>query len=193
MSKAPSIFLLAFLVQAPMHVNSDVLNLPPYKITEPRLYLTAKEAYELKKNDANNVLFVDARTRAEVEFVGMPDIIDVNIPYAFNDLKEWDNQKKRFKKKLNRNFSSALDASLKKAGLNKESKIIIMCRSGRRSALAVNLIYKFGYKNVYSVIDGFEGDKVKDGPEKGKRKLNGWKNSGLPWSYKLDKEKMYFE
>jgi len=23
--------------------------------------------------------------------------------------------------------------------------------------------------------------------------VNGWKNSGLPWSYKLDKDEMYWE
>jgi hypothetical protein len=42
------------------------------------------------------------------------------------------------------------------------------------------------------VVDGFEGDTAKDGPNKGKRAVNGWKNSGLPWSYQLDKEKVHF-
>ncbi|RKZ61085.1 MAG: sulfurtransferase, partial [Gammaproteobacteria bacterium] len=27
----------------------------------------------------------------------------------------------------------------------------------------------------------------------GWRLKNGWKNSGLPWSYKLNKEKMYYK
>jgi len=41
-------------------------------------------------------------------------------------------------------------------------------------------------------IDGMEGEMVKD-PEslfKGKRMKNGWKNSGLPWTYKINPEKM---
>ena len=41
-------------------------------------------------------------------------------------------------------------------------------------------------------IDGMEGDMVKD-PEslfKGKRMKNGWKNSGMPWTYKINPEKM---
>jgi hypothetical protein len=40
---------------------------------------------------------------------------------------------------------------------------------------------------VHNIIDGFEGDKVKD-PESGyhgKRMKNGWKNSA-PWTYDLD-------
>jgi hypothetical protein len=44
---------------------------------------------------------------------------------------------------------------------------------------------------VYTVIDGFEGDVGKDGPQAGQRVVNGWKNDGLPWTYKLDKDKLY--
>ena len=41
---------------------------------------------------------------------------------------------------------------------------------------------------MYIVVYGFEGELS----EKGRRNVNGWKNSGLPWSYELDKKKMYF-
>jgi hypothetical protein len=34
---------------------------------------------------------------------------------------------------------------------------------------------------------------VKSGNNEGKRRLNGWKNANLPWSYTLDRNKMYFE
>ena len=42
------------------------------------------------------------------------------------------------------------------------------------------------------IAEGFEGDAAKDGPKAGQRTVNGWKNAGLPWTYKLDKAKMYF-
>ena len=42
-------------------------------------------------------------------------------------------------------------------------------------------------------VEGFEGEKVKSGNNEGKRRLNGWKNANLPWSYTLDRNKMYFE
>ena len=29
-------------------------------------------------------------------------------------------------------------------------------------------------------------------PKAGQRIVNGWKNAGLPWTYKLEKSKMYF-
>jgi rhodanese-related sulfurtransferase len=93
----------------------------------------------------------------------------------------------------NSGFVSEIDERLKKKGLTREDKIIVMCRSGDRSSGAANLLAKAGFKNVWSIVDGFEGDIAKDGPFKGQRAVNGWKNSKLPWSYNLAKDKMYFE
>lgn len=70
--------------------------------------------------------------------------------------------------------------------------MILMCRSGKRSAKAANMLADAGYTKVYSVVDGYEGDKVKKGEDKGKRMKNGWKNAGLPWIYSLDRDYMYF-
>ncbi len=55
----------------------------------------------------------------------------------------------------------------------------------RGVAAAVNLPAKSGFTTVYSVYDGFEGDKITDtdDPNTDKRLLNGWKNSGAPWTY----------
>ena len=76
--------------------------------------------------------------------------------------------------------------------MTKDAPIILMCRSGgTRGAPSAQQLWGKGYTNVYVVTDGFEGDKIKDGEQKSWRVVNGWKNSGLPWSYKLNKEKMY--
>jgi hypothetical protein len=59
--------------------------------------------------------------------------------------------------------------------------------------MAVNLLAEAGFKQVYNITDGFEGDVVKD-PESyynGKRVKNGWRNSGAPWTYDLDPTLMY--
>lgn len=70
---------------------------------------------------------------------------------------------------------------------------MVICRSGGRSAVAANILAKSGYKNAYTVIDGFEGDKLKvEGSYNNeKRVVNGWKNSGAPWTYDLDPELVY--
>jgi rhodanese-related sulfurtransferase len=69
-----------------------------------------------------------------------------------------------------------------------------MCRSGGRSAMAVNGLAVAGFTNVYQIVDGMEGDAVKDPDSvfQGQRLMNGWKNSGLPWTYEPDPEKMRF-
>ena len=73
-----------------------------------------------------------------------------------------------------------------------DDTILVMCRSGGRSAIAVNMLTKAGFEHVYQIIDGMEGDAVAD-PDSvflGQRLMNGWKNSACPWTYKLTPERM---
>ena len=69
--------------------------------------------------------------------------------------------------------------------------LLVMCRSGGRSAMAVNALAQAGFTNVFNITDGFEGDVVKDTESvfNGKRMKNGWKNSA-PWTYQLDPQIM---
>ncbi len=159
------------------------------KQTPQGKYLTSQETFDLVNNDPEKILFIDTRTQAELEFVGWTSLIDGNVPYVTKDLNAWDTKKPRFKNVANSNFLVAIEDLLAKKKLTKESSIVLICRSGSRSAKAANLLFKAGYHNVYSVTDGFEGDKDK----KGYRTVNGWKNAGLPWDYKLEKGKMYWE
>lgn len=171
---------------------ADATNLPKKKTTTQGLYLTSTEAYDLLQKEANKALFVDVRTRAEVNFLGMPTIADANIPYMkLSEWYAWDEKKKNFKMELNDQFLFKIKERLAAKGLSKDAKIIFICRSGSRSAAAANLLAKAGYNNVYTVIDGYEGDKAKKGEQKGQRVVNGWKNNGLPWSYSLLASKMY--
>jgi len=191
--KSLVIALALTLSSAWAFADTDFSNLSKKKTTPQGLYMTAKQAYQDRLNSSDTSLFIDVRTRAEVEFVGMADMVDINIPYMTHDNESWNSKKKQFKSEPNSNFSIAIEDAIKKKGFSKDSKIIVMCRSGSRSAKAANLLDQLGYKNVHSVVDGFEGDKAKSGPSKGHRTVNGWKNAGLPWSYKLTVAKMYFE
>ena len=56
-----------------------------------------------------------------------------------------------------------------------DDTILVVCRSGGRSALAANLLARAGFTKVYNIIDGMEGDAMKD-PETlflGQRLRNG--------------------
>lgn len=105
----------------------------------------------------------------------------------------WDEKKRVFKLEPNSGFMTEVQQRIKQKGMDTNSKFIVMCRSGDRSAKAANLLAKSGYKNVYSVVDGYEGDVAKEGDHKGERVVNGWRNANLPWSYSLAKDKMYFQ
>ena len=61
--------------------------------------------------------------------------------------------------------------------------------------MAVNQLAAAGFNDAYNIIDGMEGDKVDDPGSVfiGKRMRNGWKNSGLPWVYGVDPDKMILE
>ncbi|MCH9047845.1 MAG: sulfurtransferase [Proteobacteria bacterium] len=166
----------------------DKKDIPEYKQTRAERYLTSKEAYEEIQVEEHKILFLDVRTRAEVEVVGMPTVADANVPYMLMaEPMTWNDDWGSFKMVRNQNFLAAVKERLEKKGLTQDDKVFLMCRSGGRSASAADLLSEAGFTNVFSVVDGYEGDKAKNG----KRILNGWKNSDLPWSYKLDKKKMY--
>jgi rhodanese-related sulfurtransferase len=61
--------------------------------------------------------------------------------------------------------------------------LLVMCATGGRGAMAVNLLAQAGFVNVYNLVNGFEGDRVDDPGSvfHGKHMRNGWKNAGLPW------------
>ena len=60
--------------------------------------------------------------------------------------------------------------------------LIVLCRSGTRSARATEGLAQSGFINVYTVADGFEGDPAKRGPREGHRVMKGWKNLNLSWT-----------
>jgi len=190
---AAVLIVLAFAGASTAAFGLDAAQVPAIKQTKAGLYLNAPEAYALKQKLGDKAYFVDVRTRAEVSYVGMPTAADANIPYVEHpDDAQWDDKAARFKLDVNSDFGPELARRMSAKGLGKDDTVILMCRSGDRSARAANLLKELGYTKVYSVVDGFEGDLAADGPQAGQRVVNGWKNAGLPWSYKLDKNKMYF-
>ena len=160
-------------------------SIPKGKQTVLGLYVTAKEAYERWKAEPDKVMILDVRTPEEFLFVGHPAMA-WKIPIAAQTY-EWDAEKGKFPMKLLPDFVSRV-SEVAKPG----DTIMVTCRSGGRSAIAVNLLAKAGFTNVYNIIDGMEGDTVDD-PESvflGQRMKNGWKNSGAPWTYDLTPERM---
>lgn len=164
----------------------------PTKQTPWKLYVDSSEAYEMKKEMGSQVLFVDVRDPIEIMFTGFTDVVDTNIPFKTANRTAWHKKKPVFSMETNPQFEQQVAAALEERGLSKETPIILMCRSGgTRGAPSAMQLWGKGYDNVYVVTDGFEGGTMKEGDKKNWRLKNGWKNSSLPWSYELNKDKMY--
>lgn len=170
-----------------MNTVSTVVNtaLPKGKQTVLGLYVTAKEAYAAWQADPEGVKIIDVRTPEEYLFVGHPTMA-WKIPVAVQ-VYTWDAEKKQFPLQPLADFAARVSQVAKLDDL-----LMVMCRSGGRSAIAVNMLAKAGFTRVYNIIDGMEGDTVAD-PDSvyhGQRLRNGWKNSGCPWTYKLTPDRM---
>lgn len=184
--------VLVAAIAAPAAGNAAPAPKDPKKQTPWGLYLTSKEAFAMKQAEGGKVLFIDVRDPVEVMFTGFTDVVDANIPFMLANRNKWHEKKPVFKMERNADFEPAIARALAARGLSKDTPVILMCRSGgTRGAPSAKALDGKGYKKVYVVVDGFEGGTVKDGPKKNWRLRDGWKNSGLPWSYKLNKAKMY--
>ncbi len=181
--------LLVALSTAAIGQTFETDKLPPAKRSRLGLYLSSPQAYEMKQREGDRLLFVDVRTRAEVMYLGTPTVTDAVVPLVnpVGGFTVWDEAKETFKTDLNEGFVAELEKRLAQKHLTKTDPIVLMCRSGDRSARAINmLLTDRGYTRVYSVVDGYEGDMS----PAGRRDVNGWKNAGLPWTYELDKAKV---
>ena len=194
MNKVLLLILLLFSFEHALAYDKNKLT-KKWQHTPFDLYLGAQEAYDMKQADPDKVLLIDVRNQAEIHYTGIADIVDANIPYRF-DSTEWKMKKDSaygtFKKPKNPNFATAVENLLKDKGLDKDTPLIIMCSAGTRAPFAAKVLHKAGFSRVYTQVEGFEGPRAKEGEYKGKRVVSGWKLIGLPWSYDLVPEKMYF-
>jgi len=106
-------------------------------------------------------VFIDCRSEIEYLFVGHP-VGAIHI--AWQDAPDWD---------VNPDF---LGHARMAASVNRP--VVLICRSGRRSADAGRYLEKYGFPEVYNVEHGFEGDMDE---ARHRSTKNGWRFDGLPW------------
>ena len=121
--------------------------------------LRPKEAYALFSSGC--AMLVDVRTAEEMKFVGhVPG--SIHVPWATGpSLARYP----RFLREL-------------QARVEKDAVLLMICRSGKRSAAAAEVATRAGYRNVFNVEDGFEGQ-IDGCNQRGR--LGGWRFEGLPW------------
>jgi rhodanese-related sulfurtransferase len=112
---------------------------------------------------SGEALLVDVRTPEELKFVGqVPG--SLNVAWATGT-------------SLTRNprFVRELEA---KVG-DKTRRVLLLCRSGKRSALALEAARKAGFTQISNVLEGFEGERDTQG-QRGRQ--DGWRFHSLPWT-----------
>lgn len=111
--------------------------------------------------ESGHAMLVDVRSAEERKFVGyVPG--SVHVAWATGT-------------SLTRNprFARELEA---KTG--KDVVVLLLCRSGNRSALAAEAATKAGFSNAFNVLEGFEGQ-LDEQQRRGTQ--DGWRFLGLPW------------
>jgi rhodanese-related sulfurtransferase len=109
---------------------------------------------------AGAAVLVDVRSAEERHFVGqVPG--SVHVPWATGTAFT-----------RNPRFVKELEA---KAG----KPVLLLCRSGKRSAAAADAASKAGLSDIFNVLERFEGD-LDDAGQRGH--FNGWRFHGLSWA-----------
>jgi rhodanese-related sulfurtransferase len=103
-----------------------------------------------------NALLVDVRTAEERKNVGY-------VPSSLHAAWAIGNPMER-----NPNFVLELGILADKLDV-----ILFLCRSGKRSVAAAEAVSRLGFKNVFNVTEGFEGEQGLE---------NGWRAHELPWT-----------
>ena len=129
------------------------------------------ETWKRLEGDPKAVL-VDVRTRAEWAFVGIPDLSTVHGEVL---LMEWQTFPGG---RTAPDFTERLDAALTARGVEKDTEIFFICRSGGRSRMAAEQMTAVGYRRCRNVMEGFEGP-LDASQHRGR--ISGWKFAGLDW------------
>ncbi|MBI3777010.1 MAG: rhodanese-like domain-containing protein [Gammaproteobacteria bacterium] len=137
--------------------------------TTPVHDLAPKQAYELLQKNPRAVL-IDVRSSMEFLFVGHPKGA-IHVPWI--DEPDW---------KINPHFASQV-RQVMLGGISahegqSSAPVVLICRSGKRSLEAGELLIKEGFADIYHITEGFEGelDETHHRSTQG-----GWRFHGLPW------------
>lgn len=117
------------------------------------------DAWKLFKAGAAQI--IDVRTNEERKFVGhVPGTLHVAWQTGTS---------------LNRNPRFVREVEGK---VRKDSLVLLLCRSGKRSDAAAIALAASGFEDVYNIDEGFEGE-LNESTQRGS--LGGWRSWNLPW------------
>ena len=116
--------------------------------------LLSKDIKDYLTKGPNKVL-LDVRTQGEWDSVGKPDGDKIGLKTYFLEIK--------------RDSFFDFVEEFKAFNINKDHEILVICKSGERSQISAELLFRENYKTI-NISDGFEGSSEGEG----------WINCGLP-------------
>ncbi len=131
--------------------------------------ITPLAAWDILQSDPNATL-LDVRTSVEYGYVGHP-VDAINIPWQ--EAPDWvidPDFTEKVRKSLVARYGSDVEIEA--------MPVLAICRSGKRSLDAVVELAQHGFRDVYNIEEGFEGDKDEN---KHRNTINGWRYHNLPW------------
>ena len=117
------------------------------------------DAWQMLLDDESAVL-IDVRTETEWRSIGVPDTSQVGRPARFI---AWNDEQ---------GIRNPYFVDQATDGLDPDTPILLLCRSGARSNAAAELLTASGFTNAMNIVNGFEGPPGPDGRHSG-----GWKDS----------------
>jgi rhodanese-related sulfurtransferase len=123
--------------------------------------------------DNRNAQLVDVRTAAEWAYVGVPDLSALGKEVL---RFEWQSYPQM---QVDPGFADRVAAALSERGVDPQTPVFFICRSGARSARAAEALAAAGWRHAYNVASGFEGDRDENNH---RGTVGGWKVEGLPWT-----------
>lgn len=126
-------------------------------------------AWDMLQQDPEAIL-LDVRSRMEHEYVGRPTMA-ILVPWQ--EPPDW-KVDPGFVQKVRERLAElrGAEASLE------EIPLLAMCRSGQRSMAAGRALADAGFRRVFNIAEGFEGQRDAEGH---RSTVNGWRFRGLPW------------
>ena len=122
-----------------------------------------KQAWKMLQDNPDSIL-LDVRSKVEFDYVGHP-VGAVHVP--IQEAPDW---------QTDPDFTQKVIEQLGET--SKNVTVLTLCRSGKRSMLAAQLLEEQGYRDTVNIAEGFEGD-----PDENRQRgnLNGWRFHRLPW------------
>ena len=131
--------------------------------------VSPRQAWEMIQREPKS-LFIDVRSHMEFLFIGHPTGA-IHIPWI--DEPDW-----TVNPHFVRDIRQLLLGGLAHDGSGGNVPIFLICRSGKRSLEAGQLLIQEGFTKVYNVAEGFEGELDE---HHHRSTLGGWRYEGLPW------------